>query len=78
MEDTGYATYQDPRLQPGPEAEDTPVDVMRRCAHSGACLRVMGRLCFGVDSYADTLPDEAAERAERWMDCAECDEWEEA
>lgn len=77
MEDTGYATYNDPRLRPDPEPEPTPVDVMRRCAHSGACLRVMGRLCFGADSYADTLPDEAAERAARWMGCDECDEWEE-
>lgn len=77
MEDTGYATYNDPKLRPEPEAEDTPVDVMRRCAHSGACLRVMGMLCFGVDSYADKLPDEAAERAARWMGCESCTEFEE-
>lgn len=60
-------------------ADPTPVDLMHRCKHEGACLRVMGRLCFGQEGYGSDWGKEyerAMERAARWMGCGDCDEWE--
>jgi len=38
MEDPGYDSYQDPRLQPPDEPEDTPRDAYESCIHANACL----------------------------------------
>lgn len=39
MEDTGYADYRDPRLQPAEEPEKSEGQLMYEgCVHAGACL----------------------------------------
>jgi len=45
MDDPGYTSYQDPRLQP-PEADDdlTPVDCWEACSHAEACRMQLARL----------------------------------
>ena len=60
--------------------EPAPVDLMHRCAHEDACLRVMGMLCFGQDGYGSgwgAEHDREMERAARWMGCGGCDCWTE-
>lgn len=39
MEDSGYESYQDPRLIP-PDEHENPVAVFSACIHSGACMRL--------------------------------------
>ena len=61
-------------------ADPTPVDLMHRCKHEGACLRVMGKLCFNDEAYADKWGKEHEKDMGRWaswMGCGDCDEWEE-
>ena len=39
MEDSGYGSFQDPRLQPQPEVEKSEGQLMyEACVHAGACL----------------------------------------
>lgn len=40
MEQAGYTSYRDPRLQPPDEPAEEPVDVMDRCVHCAACQHV--------------------------------------
>lgn len=72
MEDPGYSSYQDPRLQP-PEEYDDPVAEFDRCTHRFACMRLY-RTFVDDAKYAGWL-DEMCRR----MCCGEdCDEFEEA
>lgn len=48
MEDPGYSSYQDPRLQP-PEEHDDPVAEFDRCIHSCACMRLYLMLVDDVE-----------------------------
>ena len=49
MEDTGFASYQDPRLSiPPEESETTAADFMRDCIHSAICCWRCG--CDPTDS----------------------------
>lgn len=60
-------------------ADPAPVDLMHRCAHEGACLRVMGMLCFGQVDYGSGWGkehDKEMERAARWMGCMDCECYE--
>lgn len=55
------------------------VERMGLCAHSRACLRLMGILCFDERDYRAGWGKEAQqarENAARWMGCMDCDEWE--
>lgn len=45
----------------------TPRECFERCAHSGACVRMLGR-CDGVTLDLDALADQ--------LDCGDCDQWE--
>ena len=70
MEDPGYSSSQDPRLQP-PEEHDDPVAEFNRCIHSGACMRLC-RMFVDDSKHAGWL-DEMCRR----MCCGEdCDEFE--
>ena len=62
------------------ETQDA-VSRMGECAHVGACLRVMGMLCYGQVDYSDGYGEDAQQkraRAARWMGCAFCEEWDDA
>ena len=65
MIQVGY-DYQDAAMQPPEEPDVTPQETMEICTHCNACLRVCAML---YDRPAD--PWEV-------MQCADCDEWEEA
>lgn len=65
MAESGYASYLDPRLQPPEEQEETPQEVMERCDHCNACLRLCAMLHYGSDDPWDV------------MECVDCDYWEE-
>lgn len=61
--------------------DPTPGELLRRCTHEGACLRVMGRLCFNDEAYADKWGKEHEKEMGRWaswMGCGDCDEREDA
>ena len=60
------------------EAQDA-VSRMGECAHVGACLRVMGMLCYGQVDYSDGYGEDAQQRrarAARWMRCMDCEEYD--
>lgn len=62
------------------ETQDA-VERMGECAHVGACLRVMGLLCFGERDYSKGWgadAQKARDNAARWMGCMDCEEWEES
>ena len=65
MIQVGY-DYQDAAMQPPDEPDETPQEVMERCDHCNACLR----LCAMLYAYGSGDPWDV-------MECADCDEWEE-
>ena len=46
----------------------TPAECYEKCAHSGACTRMLGR-CDGVTLGLEETADQ--------LGCADCDQWEE-
>lgn len=71
MLDAGYATPQDPRLQPPAEPPEKPVDVMDGCAHAAACQRVWTE---HVDAREFAGWEEEMARL---LCCDTCELWEE-
>lgn len=65
MIQVGY-DYQDAAMQPPDEPDVTPQETMERCSHCNACLRLCGMLY-----YVEADPWDV-------MECADCDEWEDA
>ena len=61
----GFKTYQDPRLTPPEEPEETPREVMVSCAHASACVRA-----------CDVALSGNADEPELLLGCADCPEWE--
>lgn len=62
------------------EEQEEAVVRMSGCAHNGACIRAVGRLCFKEDGYGEGWGLEARKarkNAARWLGCRDCDEWEE-
>ena len=63
-EDTGYASYQDPRLQPPMEEESADEIAFSSCGHADACTHMYELM----GDVADLIWD--------FMGCEDCDKWE--
>ena len=59
--------------------DGTPMDIMDRCNHQDACLRLLamldGPLPDGIDGFGSNAQQARASAAER-LGCADCTEWE--
>lgn len=70
MDDSGYANYQDSRLQP-PDEGDEPqgaFECWMRCKHGDACAALFARVTHDEMADADVWASK--------MGCEDCDEWE--
>lgn len=74
LNEAGYSSYQDPRLQPPDEPDPTPAECWEWCIHGEVCRMHLERL-YGRDvdedrrGWKDYIADE--------LGCSDCEYWEE-
>ena len=71
MLDCGYTSYQDPRLQPPEEPEETAADFYESCVHAGACHRQLVKNGMWADDDGFGWVDRLAGT----LGCKDCEEW---